>query len=200
MPGTSEQPLRASPPAPPDILDALRAATAPLHAEVDQCLPLANPSPDLADYRAHLRLLDAWMHRLAAFDPPPAPLEAHRTAVAVDLRACDALLLSHAEAPQQDATPTLPRGAAFLWGVSYVLEGSRLGGRVLYRRLAERLAPHPLDYLQGAGEQTGAHWKSFVSRLQAQPFGPDEVRSACEGAVDAFDLLLQCHRQAEPAR
>ena len=183
-----------------DILDALRTATAPLHAEVDQCLPLAQPAPDLAAYRSHLRLLDAWMHRLAAFQPNPAPLEAYRTAVADDLRTCDALLSTPADALQNDTTPPQPRSAAFLWGVSYVLEGSRLGGRVLYRRLAEPLAPHPLNYLQGAGEQTGAQWKRFVAKLQAQPFGPDEVRSACEGAVDAFALLLQCHRQAEAAQ
>lgn len=190
--------LTGQPPVPTDILEALRAATGPLHSEVDQCLPLARPSPSLADYRAHLRLLDAWMRRLAAFGPGPLPLDAHRQQLADDLRLCDALLPAQ---PSPYATDTaaepLHRDAAFLWGIAYVLEGSRLGGRVLYRQLAERLAPHPLTYLQGAGEQTGARWKAFIAELREQPFAPEAVRSACDGAVHAFDLLLQCHRRAE---
>lgn len=183
---------------PTDILEALRAATGPLHSEVDQCLPLARPLPSLADYRAHLRLLDAWMHRLSAFEPGPPPLEAHRRQLAEDLRLCDALMPAEPSPHETDAAPeTLHRDAAFIWGIAYVLEGSRLGGRVLYRQLAERLAPHPLNYLQGAGEQTGARWKAFIAELRKQPFAPEAVRSACDGAVHAFDLLLRCHRGAE---
>ncbi|MGJ7545392.1 biliverdin-producing heme oxygenase [Variovorax sp. LT1R16] len=183
---------------PTDILDALRAATGALHAEVDQCLPLSSPSPSLSDYRAHLRLLDAWMHRLAVFAPEPSPLAAHHAQVADDLRLCDALLPAEPSPHDVDtASESVHCDAAFVWGLAYVLEGSRLGGRVLYRQLAERLAPHPLNYLQGAGEQTGASWKAFIAGLRAQPFTPDAVRSACDGAVHAFDLLLQCHRRAE---
>lgn len=183
---------------PSDILDALRAATGPLHAEVDQCLPLARPSPGLADYRAHLRLLDAWMQGLAAVEPVPPPLDAHRRQLADDLRLCDALLPAEQRRHDTDApTPAVRRDAAFAWGLAYVLEGSRLGGRVLYRQLAERLAPHPLNYLQGAGEQTGARWKAFIAELRAQHFAPEAVRSACDGAVHGFEQLLQCHRRAE---
>lgn len=181
----------------PDILDALRQATSPLHAQVDQCLPLARPSPSLADYRSHLRVLDAWLQRLASIENAPPALAAHRVQLVEDLAACEALLpadrVAHAPTP-----PTrTARPPAFVWGVSYVLEGSRLGGRVLYRQLAERLAPHPLNYLQGAGEQTGAHWKAFIAQLRAQGFGPAEVRSACDGAVEAFETLLACHRETE---
>lgn len=182
----------------PDILDALRKATVHLHAEVDQCLPLARPSPTLADYRAHLRVLDAWLQCLGRLDPAPATLDAHRRQLADDIAACDALL------PPDDSVSVAVRGAndtrspAHAWGVSYVLEGSRLGGRVLYRQLVERLAPHPLTYLQGAGEQTGARWKDFLARLRAQPFGTDGIREACDGAVEAFATLLQCHRATVP--
>lgn len=198
MPGSSEHSTQARPPVPTDILDALRAATGPLHSEVDRCLPLARPSPSLADYRNHLRLLDAWMRRLAAFEPGPPPLDAHRRQLADDLRLCDALLPAEPSPHEAGTDPgTVRRDAAFVWGLAYVLEGSRLGGRVLYRQLAERLAPHPLNYLQGAGEQTGAQWKGFIAELRAQSFTPEAVRSACDGAVHAFDSLLQCHRSAE---
>ncbi|MDM0120926.1 biliverdin-producing heme oxygenase [Variovorax arabinosiphilus] len=182
----------------PDILDALRQATSSLHAQVDQCLPLARPSPSLADYRSHLRMLEAWLQRLAGLEPAPPALATHRAQLAGDLAACAALLppdaVTRAPTPPTRTSP----GLAFVWGVSYVLEGSRLGGRVLYRQLAERLAPHPLNYLQGAGEQTGAQWKAFLAQLRDQAFGPAEVRSACDGAVEAFETLLACHREAIP--
>ncbi len=181
----------------PDILDALRQATSPLHAQVDQCLPLARPSPSLADYRSHLRVLEAWLQRLARIEPAPPALAAHRAQLAEDLATCEALLPPDASAHAPVPAARVSRPPAFVWGVSYVLEGSRLGGRVLYRQLAERLAPHPLNYLQGAGEQTGAHWKAFLAQLRAQAFGPAEVRSACDGAVEAFETLLACHRETE---
>lgn len=186
-----------STPPEPDILDALRQATSPLHAQVDQCLPLARPSPGLADYRSHLRVLDAWLQRLACIDPAPPALAAHRVQLVEDLAACEALLPADRVAHTPTPSMRTARSPAFVWGVSYVLEGSRLGGRVLYRQLAERLAPHPLNYLQGAGEQTGGHWKAFLAQLRAQAFGPAEVRSACDGAVEAFETLLACHRETE---
>ncbi|MGJ7485937.1 biliverdin-producing heme oxygenase [Variovorax sp. LT2P21] len=179
-----------------DILDALRQATAPLHAQVDRCLPLARASPSLADYRSHLRVLNDWLQQLARIEPAPPALDSHREQLAGDLNACEALLPPHERTPTLHM-PRTPRSPAFVWGVSYVLEGSRLGGRVLYRQLAERLAPHPLNYLQGAGDQTGAHWKAFIAQLRAQALGPAEMRSACDGAVHAFETLLACHRETE---
>ena len=182
----------------PDILDALRQATSPLHAQVDQCLPLARPSPSLADYRSHLSVLEAWLQQLARIEPAPPGLAAHRAQLREDLATCDALLPPDGTPPAPvPAAGRLPRPPAFVWGVSYVLEGSRLGGRVLYRQLAEHLAPHPLRYLQGAGEQTGLHWKTFLAQLRTRAFGPDQVRSACDGAVEAFETLLACHRASE---
>lgn len=180
-----------------DILDALRKATAHLHAEVDQSLPLARPSPSLADYRAHLRVIDAWLQRLGRFEPAAPAIAAHRRQLADDLHACDALLPHDASVAAAPPPGTETRSPAHAWGVAYVLEGSRLGGRVLYRQLVERLAPHPLTYLQGAGEQTGAHWKDFLARLRGQQFGPEGMRDACDGAVEAFATLLQCHRGME---
>lgn len=89
---------------------------------------------------------------------------------------------------------------ALAWGVRYVIEGSRLGGQVLYRRLAPALAPHPLDYLLGAGARTGARWRSFLAELQAALDTPARVAAACQGAVLAFECLLQQRRADEGAR
>jgi heme oxygenase len=41
----------------PDVLAALRAATAQRHATLDCSMPLAKAHPSIADYRDHLVLL-----------------------------------------------------------------------------------------------------------------------------------------------
>lgn len=53
-------------------------------------------------------------------------------------------------------------------GIMYVLEGSTLGGRVLYKHIHETLGLTPengASYFWGYGAQTGNLWKSFISFL-----------------------------------
>ena len=80
--------------------------------------------------------------------------------------------------------------AAYRWGVSYVIEGSRLGGAVLYRRLANQLAPHPLRYLRADGVAPGPRWQHFLRALRAHVQGAPAIAEACRGACDAFDSLI----------
>lgn len=186
-----------------DVRGALRHATASLHAEVDASLPLARPSPTLADYREHLQLLSDWTAALRRLPGDAARLDAQAAALRIDLANCDGLLdaaVRPGATPVADAADA-PVGdpAAFGWGVAYVIEGSRLGGQVLYRRLAEALAPHPLAYLQGAGRDTGARWQEFLVALRQQLVTPAQVQAACDGAVAAFSLLLRLHQRGAPA-
>ena len=99
-------------------------------------------------------------------------------------------------ATQQRATQVLAQHPGQLqavrWGFAYVVEGSQLGGQVLYRQLAPRLAPHALRYLQGDGAATGARWKLFVAQLRQQVVSAPAVNAACDGAVAAF-AALQSH-------
>lgn len=182
-----------------DVRDALRHATAPLHAEVDAALPLARPSPTLDDYREHLQLLSDWTDALRRWPVDAARLDAQSAALRVDLAECDRLL--GAAAVGQSLPPVDPKSSAitdptaFGWGVAYVIEGSQLGGQVLFRRLAESLSPHPLGYLQGAGRDTGARWKAFLAELKAHVVTPTQRKAACDGAVAAFALLLRLHHR-----
>ena len=104
------------------------------------------------------------------------------------------------DVPFSSTAPAAERDVrdARAWGVAYVIEGSRLGGQVLYRRLAEPLAPHPLRYLQGAGGQTGARWRAFLESLRAALDTPARIQAACDGAAWAFERLLQLSRRACP--
>lgn len=172
-----------------DVLEALRAATAQRHTVLDSNLPLGGPAPTLNDYRDHLLMLRAWlapMERwLAGFADGPHGVP--RTArIDADLLLIDATMVM-----PEDTTPWPDDASeAYRWGVSYVVEGSQLGGAVLYKRLAEVLAPHPLGYLKSdAGP--GPRWREFVTALKLHVQLPQDVADACQGACDAFDRLLQ---------
>lgn len=187
-----------------DVRDALRRATAHLHARVDASVPLAKPTPTLADYRDHLRLLRDWTAALRALPVDPARLDAQAAALVQDIADCDRLLGDGpSTAPSTviaAAHPAIDAPAAFGWGIAYVIEGSQLGGQVLYRRLAEALAPHPLAYLQGSGRGTGARWTVFLAELRAHVGTEAEIDAACDGATGAFELLLACQRAATESR
>ena len=183
----------------PDVLAALRHATAARHARLDSALPLSGADATLADYASHLHLLHDWLAPLEYWqrgytDGPqgpgglaPAP---HLALIEADLAepslaTCDA-------GARPDAAPWPPgASAAYRWGVAYVVEGSQLGGAVLYKRLARQLAPHPLRYLRGASEAgPGPRWRAFMLALREQVSTPEGSSQACLGACDAFDRIL----------
>jgi len=193
-----------------DILAALRTATASRHEILDSNMPLAQAEPTLADYRDHLGLLRDWLAPIEAWQArfsdgpqdssllPPAP---HLPLIDADLRHAS---LQPRAAPDSGLQPAPMAGCAALnaedpayrWGVSYVIEGSRLGGAVLHRRLAERLAPHPLRYLHADGEAPGPRWQHFIRTLRAEVQDDADIEAACAGACDAFDSLLALHKAA----
>lgn len=182
-----------------DVLAALRQATAARHERLDSGLPLSAPDATLADYAAHLQLLRAWLAPLQAWldsyddgpqGPSGLPSAPHLALIEADL--ADPALAGHAM-PAPAGAPDWPQGAsaAYRWGVAYVVEGSQLGGAVLYKRLAAQLAPHPLRYLRGAGDAgPGPRWRAFMGALRAEVRGEEEVAEACAGACDAFDRIL----------
>ena len=182
-----------------DVLAALRRATASRHERLDSGLPLSAPDATLADYYQHLQLLRAWLAPLDAWqqgytDGPQGP-DGITAAAHLDLIEADLAdpALGGCQDPVQASPAPWPEAAspAYRWGVAYVVEGSQLGGAVLYKRLAEQLAPHPLRYLRGAGEGgPGPRWRAFMAALRDQVQGEGEVADACAGACDAFDRIL----------
>jgi heme oxygenase (biliverdin-IX-beta and delta-forming) len=187
-----------------DVLTALRDATASRHHALDSGLPLAAAAPDLADYAAHLHLLRAWRTPLHAWlsgytDGPqgPAGLPATRGLALIDADLADPSL---AHAPLAKLTAiSWPHNAspAYRWGVSYVIEGSQLGGAVLYQRLHERLSPHPLRYLRGEPDGPGPRWRAFMLALRAHVRDDAAIAQACAGACDAFDAILALSEPVE---
>lgn len=172
-----------------DVLAALRAATAERHAVLDSSLPLSGPAPTLDDYRDHLVMLRDWLgpivHWLDAFGDGPHVPGARLAAIDSDLRR-----MARVPAPVPSNAWPADASAAYRWGVCYVVEGSQLGGAVLYKKLAGPLAPHPLDYLKGDGNP-GPAWRAFVEQMGAQVHSRQDIEEACRGACSAFDGLIQ---------
>ncbi len=81
----------------------------------------------------------------------------------------------------------LHRGPAWVLGVLYVLEGSRLGAQVLRRRVLAGLDAEccaATAYLShGMGQ---ALWPSFLMQLEASPYATGDAGPVIEGAHDAF--------------
>lgn len=174
-----------------DPLAALRAATANRHAALDSGLPIGAPDASLADYAAHLALLHAWLAPLqawlAGFADGPAYDHGPRLGlIEADLAEAGAPVVACAPDHAWPATAT----PAYRWGVHYVIEGSQLGGAVLYDRLRERLAPHPLRYLKGDAAGPGPRWRAFTQALRAGVRSQAEIADACAGACAAFDSIL----------
>jgi len=164
---------------------------------LDSELAIGGAQATLSDYRDHLRMLHAWLtpleHWLAGFSdgpqaPDAPPMIMRRLLIEADLE--------HPAMAPGLCTET-GRGrwpsngsAAYRWGVCYVIEGSQLGGAVLYQRLRATLAPHPLRYLRGDPQGPGPRWRSFVVALRAAVVSQDDIADACAGACDAFDRIL----------
>ncbi|QBE65221.1 biliverdin-producing heme oxygenase [Pseudoduganella lutea] len=188
-----------------EILAALREATATRHAELDSDMPLARPLPTLQDYRAHLALLRSWLQPIESWQArfTDGPQDVALLAPVPHLPQIEADLADPVLAGGDDPLPAAPwqgrDSAAYRWGVSYVIEGSRLGGAVLYRRLAGRLAPHPLHYLQAGGVPPGPRWQHFLRLLRAAVQDDAAVAEACRGACDAFDSLIALRHAASDA-
>lgn len=175
-----------------DPLAALRSATASRHQQLDSGLPIGALDASLTDYAAHLAVLRAWLAPLqawlAGFEDGPRFDQAARLAL-IDADLAEQAMPA-APPPQSVATWPPHASAAWRWGVCYVIEGSQLGGAVLYQRLAARLAPHPLRYLKGDAAGPGPRWRAFMLALRAEVRTPAEIAEACAGACAAFDTIL----------
>lgn len=156
-------------------------------------MPLSKPEADWFDYIQHLQLLATWLvpleHWLANYSDGPQSEDVlafirYSSYIVHDLNEADVPCNQQVEAA---SWPT-QENAAYRWGISYVVEGSQLGGEFLYQRLASRLAPRKLGYLHN--KQSG-RWPMFLQAMASHVITAKEIDSACADAMDAFNALLR---------
>lgn len=169
----------------------LRAATAPLHEAVDEAF---------AGFRLDSRT--GYVRFLCAHWRAVQPLECCLEQAGIDRLLPDwsqrtrRMALS-ADLERLEVEPPTPLPAPRItslegiWGAVYVLEGSRLGARVLSRRVDCGDRPAPLAYLtQGADRSL---WPTFLERLETA--GPPAFGAPLlAGAEAAFALFLTAAR------
>lgn len=192
------------------VLGALRIATAQRHELLHEIMPLSVKSVALRDYLAHLAILRAWLAPIERWfegfsdGPQSSALAARMNRLAlidadlahVSIQAGDAVSMP---SMADDQRWNGAQSAAYRWGVCYVIEGSQLGGAVLYARLKDGLAPHPLGFLNAGREALGARWQAFIRAMSADVHSPAMIDEACRGAADAFDRLIELARASARA-
>jgi heme oxygenase len=187
---TSLQDARPAVSARSTVRQLLRAATADLHAAVD-----ARFSADFDSGGA------AYGRFLTALGSVVPPLEAALEAAGVERLLQDWQRRRRSPFLQWDlrtlglAVPAPlpvvpPRGEAGLFGMLYVLEGSRLGGKLLLRRALASPEPRVRAATRYLGHGDGGElWRAFVERLEASAAVACSPDAAIAGAREAFALF-----------
>jgi heme oxygenase len=172
----------------------LRDGLAPLHERLDARITGACLSPR-ADLR---RLLAVHAH---AFPPVVAGLQAagaERLWPGWDGPARLAALSAELGpgAPRGGvASPGMFRNDSMAWGGLYALLGSRLGNKVVLRRLAEGGEPADSAFLRpNAGD--GPEWRRFLDRLEAALDPPAALAGACRDAIEGAALVMRRYLDA----
>lgn len=171
----------------------LRDSTADLHKRIDDAF--SGPfDTDTASYgRFLLRLAAAICSLEQGMESegirvflPDWDDRRRRHALARDLETLGVAMPEPAQSP-------FIAGEAALFGAAYVLEGSRLGGKVLLRRVMAnpdpraRAATHHLRHGNDAGL-----WQSFLTRLEASTAvrqAPDEAVAGARAAFGLFEAV-----------
>ncbi|HMO42518.1 MAG TPA: biliverdin-producing heme oxygenase [Phenylobacterium sp.] len=178
------------------LRNLLRTATRAEHDRVDalgESFDLASQAGYGAFLHGHALALPALEAQVLAHGPHPDhwPLKRRTEALRQDLAALGQ------EPPRALAAPDLPSRSMRL-GALYVIEGSRLGGMLLSRRLAAVQPDAPRAYLDhDAGP---GYWRDFLAWLEDEPDPVGHADQAVEGARRAFAFYAGAFERAAAER
>ncbi|MCO6186282.1 biliverdin-producing heme oxygenase [Rhizobium sp. L1K21] len=172
-----------------DILQALRNSTGSLHKELDDAVMTA-PITSAAGYE---RFLNMHARVLPAVESWMASQPLYHTLPAASARLRSEALTRDLEQMGISAPKVMPmsflQDRTSVLGISYVLEGSRLGGAKLAQVIKSSGKTYPVSFLQhGQGQ---SYWKSFLAWLTARDETPENAREAADAAVNLFKAYLQ---------
>jgi heme oxygenase len=176
------------------VVSMLRERTRPLHDQTEAGIDLQRALSSCDEYR---RMLAGY---LGLYRPFEAALSqaSHEARELVDWPASgrvpllerDLLALGStqeeiAAMPNAPVMPDLTDPSAML-GALYVVEGSQLGGQMIYRDVQSKLhldVTTGASFFAGAGTHTGPRWKQFLSGLEQQT---QDTAQAVEAACAMF--------------
>ncbi|PBQ32576.1 heme oxygenase [Sphingobacteriaceae bacterium] len=85
------------------------------------------------------------------------------------------------------------RSTSYLMGAFYVLEGSTLGGKFIYKNISSTLgltAESGASYFNGYGAETGKLWSAFMEQFCNYALKTSNQKEIIQGADDTFKLLF----------
>lgn len=96
------------------------------------------------------------------------------------------------EPTYQYVVPANSAAIEYLLGIMYVMEGSKLGGRLILKNIQSALGYSDTDgasYLAGFGNETGSRWKYFLDRFSELVPDASGENLAIQGANDTFKSI-----------
>lgn len=81
---------------------------------------------------------------------------------------------------------------SFAFGFAYVMEGSKLGGKVIFKHIQRMLGfseEHGAKFIADYGNNTGRVWKEFLSRFSQYVSKNNGEEAAIQGAEYAFTSI-----------
>jgi heme oxygenase (biliverdin-IX-beta and delta-forming) len=182
------------------VLPLLRNATAQLHKQLDDSLPLASPRPSIEDYSRHLLGFKNWLsdiekltngshsssEEFAAINTTALKLLEH------DLQGMNADMLA------SSATMTKPANLspAYCLGIEYVVKGSALGTAMLYNKVSQLFPSAPIEFMKDSMTHGKERWKKFLVKLESYDWTEDDLASAQEGSIWAFQQYITLHEMS----
>ena len=180
--------------------NSLRGATDHLHRDLDRIAAGFNLS-DVTHYRRFLQANAATLIAIegllenAGVDKllPDWAARSRRDAILADLQSLGA------EVQPLALRRTAPT-AAEVFGILYVLEGSRLGARMLLDQVLASTDPsvrNAASYLRHGQPEAGSSglWYSFLQQLETNADADDQTQTV-SGAVYAFTMFIRSFRHA----
>lgn len=169
------------------LAEALKSQTTQEHQQAEKTLPLFRPEFTPSEYK---KLLNRFLSFYTGYEKamqqwrnlPLSNMDQRLERslfLKKDLQAFDEILNS--KALDNFKIENLPQAL----GAMYVVEGSSLGGQVIYKHLKEKLGlqDHVLNFYRGYGVDTGKNWIEFKNYLnsfsnESENFKQDCIQSA----------------------
>ncbi len=180
------------------FLQTIKKATAQLHQLLESnslLSTLVSPRVTIREYYCYLVLMQEIM---TVYERDLLTLVAIKQTKATQLIANDLLNIGYA-LPQSDALnkysiPAEKIRTSFAWGYAYVMEGSKLGGKVIFKHIQRNLGFTEIfgaTFLADGGANTMGLWKEFLTKFSGYVTENNNQEEAIQGAEYAFQSIYQ---------
>ena len=181
------------------FLQELKKATARLHQELEELLiskTLISPEVSVQDYLTYLKRMN---DVIVEVESEVFPLVQHeipdvggRRKSGLFQKDFQALGVIRETKPNLLGIWKPESSVGFAMGIMYVIEGSTLGGRMIYKHVQKFLdldADSGAAYFAGYSENTGNFWKEFMATLARHEEKYGNSQEIINGANHAFGVI-----------